>query len=161
MEDVELRSYPRRSERIPTETYELIQPHRISNGDTRLPGQPRSRTNPRRWSSFRRAVTNLWVFEILCWLLALGCLTTIIALLYSFNGQRVPEWASGITLNAVVSILATVTVFSLMVPVAAGLGQLKWLRMRHKRPLMDFELIENAGRGPAGSILLLLHCGGG
>ena len=114
-----------------------------------------------RFNVVRRTFNRFWIWEILCWLLALGCIAAIVGLLYSSDGQPLPSWRYGITLNAIVSLLATVVVFSLVVPVSSSLGQLKWLRMRRARPLVDFELIEDAGRGPSGSLVLLLHGRGG
>ena len=117
------------------------------------------RPTPR--SPLPRILNRFWILEFFCCIFALGCLLAIIALLRSFDGQPIPQWRFGITLNTIVSLLATFLAFSLTVPLSACLSQLKWLRFRRERPLMDFELIESAARGPQGSFMLLISGSGG
>jgi hypothetical protein len=100
---------------------------------------------------------NSGLSEIVCCLMALGCLLAIIALLYLFDGQALPRWLCGITLNTIVALLATVLIFSLTVPVSACIAQLKWLRSRQERQLVEFDTIENAARCPQGSFTLLIR----
>lgn len=116
---------------------------------------------PRRRTFSRHTLTRFCISEIVCCLIALGCLLAIIALLYSFDGQALPRWRYGITLNTIVSLLATVLIFSLTAPVSACLAQLKWLRLHRERQLAEFETIETASRGPLGSLMLLIHGKGG
>jgi hypothetical protein len=108
-----------------------------------------------------RVVLTYWLFEVLCGMLSLACLIAITVVLYAFDNRPVPTWRYGITLNTIVSLLASVATFSLIVPITAGLSQLKWLWFREKRSLADFQILENASRGPAGSISLLLRWKGG
>lgn len=114
-----------------------------------------------KWRQFLQVASTYWLFEFFFWTFALACFLAIVGVLFAFDGQLVPAWHWGITLNALVSLLASLATFALMVPVTACLGQLKWLWFRGTRRLTDFELIESAGRGPSGSIRLLLSGRGG
>jgi uncharacterized protein DUF3176 len=102
-----------------------------------------------------------WLFEVLCGILSLACLIAITIVLHAFDNRPVPTWRYGITLNTIVSLLASISTFSLIIPITAGLSQLKWLWFREKRSLADFQILDNASRGPTGSISLLLRWKGG
>ena len=109
---------------------------------------------------FRRAVNTFWLFEVLCWLVAAGCIVAIIILVTSWDGSPLPDWKYGITLPTVVSLLASVTTFALGILIEECLGQLKWLWFRKSRPASDYETIDGAGT-PVGSALLILKLKGG
>lgn len=110
---------------------------------------------------FLRLASSYWLFEFFFWVFGMLCLLAIVILLHEYDGELVPAWKYGITLNTIVSLLSSFAGFALMVPITAGLGQLKWLRFQQTRPLNEFDAIEQAGRGPVGSALLLLHGRGG
>ena len=65
------------------------------------------------------------------------------------------------TPNALVSVFATIGTFLLAIPVGAALGQLKWTWFRRAHHLVDFGAIDEASKGPMGSLLLLLQRRGG
>ena len=110
----------------------------------------------------RCVVSHFWFAEFLSWVIASGVFVAIAILLFTFDGHRAPDWPYGITLGALVSLLATIAIFLLTVPVTSGLGQIKWLWFRSEQhKIIDFEVIEEAGRGPMGSFLLLLKWRGG
>ena len=147
-------------EQTATSAEQLIELRQFADGeatDQRYHGSPLSR----RRTFSRRTLTRFWISEIVCCLIALGCLLAIFALLYSFDGQALPRWRYCITLNTIVSLLATVLIFALTAPVSACLAQLKWLRLHRERQLVEFETIETASRGPLGSFMLLIHGKGG
>jgi hypothetical protein len=81
----------------------------------------------KRRHKFDRVASTYWLFEVLCGILSLACLVAIAAVLHAFDNRPVPTLHYGITLNTIVSLLASVATFSLVVPVTAGLSQLKWL----------------------------------
>ena len=87
-----------------------------------------------------------------------GCfaaLAGIVSLLAAFDGKSVFEW-NGVTLNAIISILAVSMKAFLLFSVAECVGQWKWIVFsRGKRMLMDFELIDMASRGPMGALSLV------
>lgn len=107
-------------------------------------------------------IERLWLFEVLAEVTAALSLALMFAILCYFNGRRQTDWQSAtITLNGVVSFLATVARAALMVPVSAAIGQRKWLwfipsskRNGRGRRLRDFETFDDASRGSLGSFRL-------
>ncbi|KAI9720489.1 MAG: hypothetical protein M1828_005660 [Chrysothrix sp. TS-e1954] len=97
-------------------------------------------------------------FNAVLSLVIFGSVVTILAV---FEGQPNPEFKFGITLNALISVLATLGTFTIMIPCSDALAQLKWTWFIKERPLEDFHVIENASRGPTGSLLLLIKRRGG
>lgn len=102
-----------------------------------------------------------WLKQILPWLASVGLFVGMAAILKSVNGQPVPEWrigAHGLSLNALVALLATLDKVSLMMPVSDCLGQLKWnWHSGRGKSVRDFETFDKASRGEWGSICFLLH----
>lgn len=112
-------------------------------------------------NKWRKAVIHLWLWEWIAWLIALLAIAAIVGVLVAFDNKSVPDWPWGITLGALVSVLATVATVGLAEPLAAGLGQARWLWYTEERRLADFELVDNASRGPVGSAWLVLRGKGG
>lgn len=95
-----------------------------------------------------------WLWETLSLLGSLCCLAAIIGLLAFYDGRTVPDWYYGLTLNALVSVVATVFKGALLVPIASSIGQLAWVRLE-KMPYMrldSFCVYDRASRGPWGSV---------
>ena len=135
-----------------------------------LPGQNAKGILIRTWETFQirsgrpfHAVRSWWKrqiwwpWEILCWLISLAFLSAIIAVLATFSNKEIPQWRYGITPNALISVFATINAFLLTVPVATAMGQLKWIWFRNARRLKDFEVIDEASKGPTGSFMLLMQ----
>ena len=78
----------------------------------------------RRWC-YRRFYET-WLFEICIIALSLGCIAGVVIVLRVFDGKPQPDFPSGITLNAIVSILGTSSKAALIFVVATSLSQLKW-----------------------------------
>jgi hypothetical protein len=96
--------------------------------------------------------------------LGIGSLLFFIAtivVLRVLDGRPLPNTRIGITPNAIIGLLATFTELLLIVPVNSAVGQLKWLRALQKKPMDDFRTIDEASRGPWGSLLLLTRRTGG
>lgn len=106
-----------------------------------------------------------WLLEIVSWIISAICMTAIVAVLVVLRDQPVAKWPFtniGLTLNAFVSILSRVAGAALLLPVAEAIGQLKWswfIKGQSKK-MWDFEMFDNASRGPWGSLLLLIHTRG-
>jgi hypothetical protein len=66
-----------------------------------------------------------------------------------FDGKEQPQLPLGLTINSALQYLTTFTKVAFVVPIIEGLGQLKWLWFASgpPRPLLDFELYEEATRG--------------
>jgi hypothetical protein len=107
-------------------------------------------------------VVKRWLLEIISWLLSALCMCTIIIILFFLQNKPLPShWPLNITLNAYIAILSRIASASLMLPVSEALGQLKWSWFQgHSKKMWDFELFDNASRGPWGSVMLLVRTKG-
>ncbi|KFY10144.1 hypothetical protein V492_05157 [Pseudogymnoascus sp. VKM F-4246] len=107
-------------------------------------------------SAYFLLITDWWLLEIVSFVISMASLMATIIILAKYEGKPIYNWPYKITLNTVIAVLATVAQVSLMVPVTSSVSQLKWLWFNEKpRPLVDFETIDSASRGPWGSLLLL------
>lgn len=103
----------------------------------------------------KRRLPDTWTAETAALLLSIVALILIVVLLSVYDGRPQFQW-HGVTLNTVIAILAACVRIGFVVPVAESLAQWKWLWFTQKpRPLIDFEAIEDASRGPRGSLALL------
>lgn len=102
-----------------------------------------------------------WWQEILASIFSLISFGALVAVLRKYNNRPLTDWSYyGLSLNAMISILATAIRVTAMVPVAAALLQRSWLHVFTAKPgrgqrLEDLELYHNASRGPLGSLKLL------
>ncbi|OBT70761.1 hypothetical protein VF21_10278 [Pseudogymnoascus sp. 05NY08] len=84
----------------------------------------------------------------------------MVVLLATFNGKAVFTW-KGVTLNAIVSVLSLAMKASLAYALAECMAQWKWILFaREARPLIDFDRIDAATRGPLGSLRVLTRTKG-
>lgn len=112
-----------------------------------------STQNPSR--THKRLLADTWFLEIACLVLGIGAFVIIVVLLAHYDGKQKFQW-NGVTLNAVVAVLATIARIGLVVPVAEALAQWKWMHFsKEYKPLGDFGLLDDASRGTRGSLLLL------
>ncbi|KAF1978754.1 hypothetical protein BU23DRAFT_418875, partial [Bimuria novae-zelandiae CBS 107.79] len=113
------------------------------------------------WTDSRN-VLKRWMLEIISWALSAACMAGIVIVLARYRDQRIPKWPLGLTLNAYISVLAKVASAALMLPVSEALGQLKWswLHRGESKKMWDFEIFDNASRGPWGAFLLLIRTKG-
>ncbi|KAK3996006.1 hypothetical protein QBC44DRAFT_365981 [Cladorrhinum sp. PSN332] len=90
-------------------------------------------------------------------LLSVLCILTITAILKACEGKKPRSIFGGITLNAIVSVLSTISKSSLIFSVSAAIGQFKrdWYETESRR-LYDLEIFDEASRGPLGAAKLLL-----
>jgi hypothetical protein len=88
--------------------------------------------------------------------------TVAIAVLAYYDGRTSPTLPLGITLNTAIALFVTLARGAFMAPIVEGFGQLKWTRFvgREPRPLIDFQCLDQASRGPWGSFMVLAKCKG-
>lgn len=144
---------------ITTEAYSTnsLLDHYNSNGGAEKPCKPARRTDQVEKSPYQ-----LWLPEISCWVVSFVFFTAIIGILSAYDQRRAPRLPHDISLNTIVSLLATVGTSVLMMTVASGLGQVKWNWFKTQaRPMCDFQSIDAASRGPAGSFRLVIKGRGG
>ncbi|KAI0526157.1 hypothetical protein F5B22DRAFT_584661 [Xylaria bambusicola] len=108
-------------------------------------------------NSYGRIWSDTWLWEILSIILSGSCLVLTTVLLKIYDQKPPPQFIYGITLNALISILATFSKSSLLVAVAGAMSQLKWRWFLDQkgRSMLDTQLFEDASRGPWGSAILL------
>lgn len=137
----------------------VYQPGRIPSTSTYsvkpLPDRPKSFGD--RWRRFwNRPFLNTWLPEILALTLSASCLVAIIVVLNFYQSKSIPQIPFGLTLNAIISILATGSKSSLLLAVGGAIGQLKWCWfIDKKRTLENIQDFDDASRGPWGSFNLL------
>jgi hypothetical protein len=109
-----------------------------------------------------RNVLKRWLIEIVCWSLSAACMAGIIIVLAVYKDKSIPHWPLGLTLNAYISNLSKVASAAILLPISEAIGQLKWswFNKGNSKKLWDFEIFDNASRGPWGSLVLLVRTRG-
>ncbi|EXJ73220.1 uncharacterized protein A1O5_02980 [Cladophialophora psammophila CBS 110553] len=98
-----------------------------------------------------------WAWELSAALLCICILSAIAAILFVYDNRPVPDLPDGLTINAIVSLLAGFAKAALLAVLASAIRQEKWLWFIGKpRPLNTVDAFEEASRGPYGSVLLIL-----
>lgn len=92
-------------------------------------------------------VHRLWIWELLSITVAVLALVAIVITLALHKDRPLPKWPSAITINALVAVFTAVFKACLMMPIAEGIGQLKWLWYQKSRPLRHIEQWDLASRG--------------
>ncbi|KAI1734709.1 hypothetical protein F4680DRAFT_437615 [Xylaria scruposa] len=106
----------------------------------------------------KAALDFAWVAEVLSCSVAILSLLAIVIVTRSHEGQPLPSWPLGISINALVAIFATLLKVGLTVPLSEGISQLKWQWFSEQpRSLLDMHEFDSASRGPWGSFLFLLR----
>jgi hypothetical protein len=103
----------------------------------------------------RNFLFNWWLWELIGIATSLLCIFGIVVALRVFENKPVPALPSGITFNALISVLATLSKASMLVAVAACISQLKWHWFGQTRKMRDFEIFDQASRGPWGALQLI------
>ncbi|KAF2456143.1 hypothetical protein BDY21DRAFT_269656, partial [Lineolata rhizophorae] len=98
-----------------------------------------------------------WFLEIASWIFSAACMGAILICLFVFDGKPLRQWFLGLSLNAYISVLSRVATSALLHPTSQALGQLKWSWFRKKsKKMWDFEIFDDASRGPWGSVMLII-----
>ena len=82
-------------------------------------------------------------------------LVIVLVIFAVFDGKSLDHWHSGLTLNTITSVLRQIAQMALLVPIAEGISQLKWLWFTTKKPIADIQDFDEGSRGPIDSVLLL------
>jgi hypothetical protein len=106
-------------------------------------------------------VVKRWLLEIISWIISSVCMGAIVVVLLYLEGDKLPTLPLGLTLNAYIAVLSKIASAALLLPASEALGQLKWSWFQgDSKKMWDFEIFDNASRGPWGSILLLIRTKG-
>lgn len=100
---------------------------------------------------------NTWKPELVALLFSVTCTIAMSIILSSYDGKATPNIPGGLTLNAIVSILATSSKTALIFSLSNSLGQLKWVWLNgdSSKSLVDAEVFDDASRGPLGAVVML------
>ena len=93
------------------------------------------------WPRCLSPCTNPLFWETISAIFSLLCLTAIFVILAVYNNSPSPSLPHGVTLNAIVSILATGSKASLIFVTSESIRQLKWIWFRTRRTLVDMQLL--------------------
>ncbi|KAL9616257.1 MAG: hypothetical protein Q9160_008863 [Pyrenula sp. 1 TL-2023] len=96
-----------------------------------------------------------WLKEFLSLVVALIALAFIVMVLALHQDKTLPKWPSSISINSLVSILTSILKAAMMLPIAEGISELKWMWFSASHPLSDLDRYDAASRGPLGSLGLL------
>lgn len=106
-------------------------------------------------SSRTRRMPLAWASETAGILASASLLIALAILLLIYDDKAVFEW-KGVTLNAVVSVLSTASKAALLYSTSELISQWKWIGFTGtRRPLIDFQRIDAASRGPLGSLEII------
>lgn len=89
---------------------------------------------------------------------SLACLAASALIVGAYDNKPLADFhsGSGITLNTIIAILSTAARSALVYVVSATIGQLKWQWFsKSERQLRDMQTLDEASRGPFGSIAML------
>ncbi|PLB50945.1 hypothetical protein P170DRAFT_474494 [Aspergillus steynii IBT 23096] len=102
-------------------------------------------------------ILDTWTWEIISMAFSILFFLAIVGVLGFYDQRKMPDLPQGLTLNTVVSILATGSKSALLCMIGTSMGQLKWLWFSgRKSPLYDLQFFDDASRGPWGSMMALL-----
>lgn len=104
----------------------------------------------------RRNLCQGWLWEVLAAIVSVAGMGAVIVILWRMQEQPLSHWTFPININSTVAAFITAVKSLALLVVASCLGQTKW---RHfgARPskLGDFDIFDDASRGPWGSLRLL------
>ncbi|KAK2754921.1 hypothetical protein CKAH01_05935 [Colletotrichum kahawae] len=135
-------------------TYASEEPHSEESQSLKENITP-TKNSINRWH-LSKALWNVWWLEVSSSLLGLGCLLAIVIILSVHDERPLPNWPDLISINSLIAIFTAVFKAALILPIAEGIGQLKWTWYRQPQRLDDIVLFDNATRGPWGCLLLII-----
>jgi hypothetical protein len=112
-------------------------------------------------SSFlKKLAFDSWIGEAIAIALSIGCLIAIAVIVHHYDGEPLPQWRGGVTLNTVISVLSTTARSGMIFVVSGTMGQLKWCWLgQSRRRLLDMQVMDDASRGPMGAARILASLG--
>jgi hypothetical protein len=113
-------------------------------------------------STYSRLILETWTCETVAMLFSIACIVAIAFTVGHYNGDSIPSLPSGVTLNALISILSTAARAALFFVLSSSIGQLKWCWLvRRGARLQDLQVMDRGSRGPLGAIKVLATWVGG
>ena len=116
-------------------------------------------TNPSPSRHLKHAIedfaTRWWPREIIASIVSIIFLASIFIVFYYYDNQPLDNWSLTWRFTSVVSFITTIAQISMLIPITAGISQLKWLWYNEKHSLADIEKFDRAARGPFGAVFLI------
>lgn len=100
-------------------------------------------------------LSSWWWWEICGCLLCILSALLLVAFLTQIDQTARQDWTYRLQPNTVISLITTVGKAAMMVPIAACISQLKWTEFRRPARLSLLQSMDDASRGPWGSLVLL------
>lgn len=102
-----------------------------------------------------------WLFECIALAFSIACFIAIVIVLLIYDGKRQPDMANGLTLNTIISVLATGCKSALVLVISESISQLKWPWFQNptqsQNQLVTIQKFDAASRGPLGSFMMIIH----
>lgn len=97
-----------------------------------------------------------WIWECMATVASAACMTAVVIILARMQSKPLEHWKLPISLNATIAIFVTVAKSMSLLVIAACISQTKWIRFKSSaRRVQEFDLFDNASRGPSGALVLL------
>ncbi|ERF73964.1 hypothetical protein EPUS_05387 [Endocarpon pusillum Z07020] len=96
-----------------------------------------------------------WTTELVSYSIALAALLVIVVIVRARNEQPIPNWP--ISINFLVSVFTSILKAAMLMPVAEGISELKWVWFANPRLLSDMDEFDLASRGPRGSFRFIFR----
>jgi len=106
--------------------------------------------------AIEKFINKWWIWEILASIVSLILLAVVFIVLNYYNNAALDNWPLPWTINSVIGFVATIIQIAMMVPIAAGISQLKWLWYKENQSLRDIDTFDQASRGPFGAFFLII-----
>lgn len=123
-------------------------------------GGPFDLVSEHSFERLRDLIDAFWLLEISAWIISAAAISVTIIALFHYDGEPIPHWPYGLTMNTTISIFSIIVKACVLVPIAASISQLKCLWIQKERPLQDIQTFDEASRGPWGSFGLLCRTKG-
>lgn len=120
------------------------------------------------WEMVARPFKFAWGLELLAAGVSVVTMIAMLVVLAVFDGRVTKELLDSVSLNSLVSALATIFRVALLIPMGAALRQSKWLWFVPKKTgergsgneIGDLEVFDDASRDPLGCVLLFFKLRG-
>ncbi|KAK6840114.1 hypothetical protein PG987_005980 [Apiospora arundinis] len=97
-----------------------------------------------------------WLWELATMSMSFASMAAVIVVLAVEEGKALDDWTFPIQPNSLISIFITLSKSAIMTVLTGAISQSMWMQFEQRAtPLMRVEEIQEAGRGPWGSIKLL------
>ncbi|KAF2139232.1 uncharacterized protein K452DRAFT_310684 [Aplosporella prunicola CBS 121167] len=107
---------------------------------------------------FSHLADRWWLWEISGIIVSLSAATAILVVLPCLHNSPLDNWRFVLAPSTMISTFVTILKTSMLLVIAQGLSQIKWLHFKTKaHSLKDLDMYDEASRGPWGAFQFFLH----